>query len=82
MDLSFLGPNTETEGNVIIDSIEKDNDKNHYHLNYTIPYFAFNGCKDIDINDDYEVTVNFTFDEYEINFDVIETERVDWNDDI
>ena len=81
VDLSHLGANTETEGTIFIESVEKGSN-GIYHLNYQIPYFAFNGCKDLDINDDHEETVNFTIDENNIYFDIIETEKAMWPDEI
>ncbi|HCM9717259.1 TPA: hypothetical protein ACIR1F_004794 [Enterobacter roggenkampii] len=81
VDLTHLGSNTETDGTIFIESVEKGNGDT-YHLNYLIPYFVFNGCKDLDISDDQQETVNFTVDESNIYFDIIETEKVMWPDEI
>ncbi|EFL9656597.1 hypothetical protein IGU62_002101 [Escherichia coli] len=74
IDLSFIDYRAQSSNYFIINDVEYIGD-NNYILYYKINYYIYNLCKDMDIDDDYETSINFTLNNGLLVFDIIDCER-------
>ncbi|MET6533605.1 hypothetical protein [Citrobacter freundii] len=74
LDLSFIDYRAQSSNYFIINDVEYIGD-NNYILYYKINYYIYNLCKDMDIDDDYETSINFTLNNGLLVFDIIDCER-------
>lgn len=74
IDLSFIDYRAQSTGYFIINDVEYVDDDN-YILHYKTNYYIYNLCKDMDIDDDYETSINFTLNDGVLVFDMIDGER-------
>ena len=74
IDLSFIDYRAQSSNYFIINDVEYVGD-NNYILYQKINYYIYNLCKDMDIDDDYETSINFTLNNGLLVFDIIDCER-------
>lgn len=74
LDLSFIDYRAQSSNYFIINDVEYIGD-NNYILYYKINYYIYNLCKDMDIDDDYETSINFTLNNRLLVFDIIDCKR-------
>ncbi|EFN5703234.1 hypothetical protein M9720_001363 [Escherichia coli] len=74
IDLDFIDSRAQSTDYFIIDDIEYL-DENIYVLHYSISYFIYNMCKDMDIDDSYSTTVTFEVNDGLLEFNVIDKKR-------
>ncbi|HKN03546.1 MAG TPA: hypothetical protein VJY31_06315 [Buttiauxella sp.] len=74
MDLRFIDPNALPSDNFKLNEVEHVRD-NTYSLHYSIDYFIFNLCKDMNLEDSFPTSINFdVYNDY-LAFDVIDNDR-------
>lgn len=74
IDLRFIDDKALPSDNFVLDEVEHVRD-NTYSLHYSIDYFIFNLCKDMNLEDSFPTTINFEVYDDHLNFDVIDNNR-------
>ncbi|MFU8908518.1 hypothetical protein ACNARK_17005 [Proteus sp. DFP240708] len=74
IDLSFIDQRAESTDYFVIQDVDHV-DGNSYILFYSISYYIYNLCKDMDIDNDYEASINFEAHDNFLEFDIINSER-------
>lgn len=74
IDLNFIDSRAQHTDFFVINDVEYIGN-NKYTLHYSVDYFIYNLCKDMDINDDFFTAINFEVIGNSLCFDVIEDKR-------
>ncbi|MCG5047653.1 hypothetical protein L2164_02970 [Pectobacterium brasiliense] len=74
IDVSFIDDRAEAGDYIQLGHVSHHH-ANTYSLTYTLDYYVFHGCRDMNTEDDYEVTINFTVYDDHIDFDLIDHHR-------
>lgn len=74
IDLSFIDNRATASDYIIINKVEHLYD-NTYTVHYKLDYNIYNGCKDMDIDGEYETSMNFDVYDDHIDFDLIDNDR-------
>lgn len=74
IDLKFIDSRAQHTDFFVINDVEHIYN-NKYTLHYSVDYFIYNLCKDMDIVDDFFTAINFDVIDNFLYFDVIEDKR-------
>lgn len=74
IDLSFIDPRATASDYIVINEVEHIWD-NTYCVHYTLDYYIYNLCKDMDIEGEHETSMNFDVYPNYIEFDLIDIVR-------
>lgn len=74
IDLSFIDYRATASDYIVINEVEHIF-HNTYCVHYTLDYYIYNLCKDMDIDSEHLTTMNFDVYDDHIQFDLIDIDR-------
>lgn len=74
IDLTFIDFRATASDFIVINEVEHISD-NTYCVHYTLDYYIYNLCKDMDIDSEHLTTMNFDVYDDHIQFDLIDIDR-------